>query len=110
TIEACNISQFKQHISGICGLPLTDIKLHNKAKMINVLGEDVNKATHALETLPEAFVHLYGKADVKEMRKMDHVTLVADSYEKLDDIKTTYERKYILMEYVSWHIICPLKM
>src|SRR5690625_136517 len=93
TIEACNISQFKQHIRGICGLPLTDIKLHNKAKMINVLGEDVNKATHALETLPEAFVHLYGKADVKEMRKMGHVTFVADSFEKLDDLKTTYESK-----------------
>lgn len=92
TIEACNISQFKQHIRGICGLPLTEVKQHNKAKMINVLGEDMNLALRALETQPEAFVHLYGKADVKEKRKMGHVTFTADDFAKLTELKNEYKK------------------
>lgn len=92
TIEACNISQFKQHIRAICGLPLTEVKLHNKAKMINVLGEDMSLALRALENQPEAFVHLYGKAEVKEKRKMGHVTFIADSYEKLTKVKNEYKK------------------
>src|SRR5699024_8810345 len=41
TIEACNISQFAQHIRAICGLPLIPVKLLQAAKMINILGEDL---------------------------------------------------------------------
>lgn len=92
TIEACNTSQFKQHVKAICGLPLGDIVLHNQAKMINVLGEDMELALRALETQPEAFVHLYGKSEVKEKRKMGHVTFTADSLDKLNAMKTEYEK------------------
>lgn len=92
TIEACNVSQFKQHIRAICGLPLTEVKLHNKALMINVLGEDIDHALRALENQPEAFVHLYGKEEVKEKRKMGHVTFIADDLEKLEQMKSEYEK------------------
>ena len=43
TIEACSESQFSQHIRAICGLPLPEIRLHQNAMMINVLGEDMLK-------------------------------------------------------------------
>lgn len=92
TIEACNISQFKQHIRAICGLPLTEITLHKKAKMMNVLGEDMPLALRALENQPEAFVHLYGKAEVKEKRKMGHVTFIADDYTQLTEMKNEYKK------------------
>lgn len=92
TIEACNISQFKQHIRAICGLPLTEVTLHKKAKMLNVLGEDMNLALRALENQPEAFVHLYGKSEVKEKRKMGHVTFIAEDLKQLEEMKSEYEK------------------
>lgn len=91
TIEACNVSQFSQHVRAICGLPLPEIKQHESAMMINVLGEDMDKALLALEKLPNASVHLYGKADAKEKRKMGHITFTADSYEQLITWKQMYE-------------------
>ena len=91
TIEACNVSQFSQHIRAICGLPLPEITLHQNAMMINVLGEDMPKAFRALDQLPEAYVHLYGKAEAKEKRKMGHVTFIAHELDELDSYKRAYE-------------------
>lgn len=90
TIEACNESQFSLHIRAICGLPLPEVFEHQKAMMINVLGEDMPKALRALNQLPQAHVHLYGKKEAKEKRKMGHVTFIATSQEEL----YTYKRKY----------------
>src|SRR5699024_11355016 len=41
TIEACNVSQFEQHIRAVAGLPLMPIQLMAPAVMKNILGEDV---------------------------------------------------------------------
>lgn len=79
TIEACNVSQFTQHIRAICGLPLTEIELLNPAIMINVLGEDLTGVLQAMSSTPEGFVHLYGKEEAKTKRKMGHVTFIAET-------------------------------
>ncbi|APC47162.1 5-(carboxyamino)imidazole ribonucleotide synthase [Virgibacillus halodenitrificans] len=79
TIEACNISQFGQHIRSICGLPLIDIQLLQQAVMINVLGEDLEPVLHALNHSKSGFVHLYGKDEAKAKRKMGHITFIAPS-------------------------------
>ena len=91
TIEACSESQFSQHIRAICGLPLPEIRLHQNAMMINVLGEDMPKALRALRKLPEAHVHLYGKKEAKEKRKMGHVTFIAHDQDELNTYKRAYE-------------------
>lgn len=91
TIEACSESQFSQHIRAICGLPLPEIRLHQNAMMINVLGEDMLKALRALGKLPEAHVHLYGKKEAKEKRKMGHVTFIAHDQDELNTYKRAYE-------------------
>lgn len=91
TIEACNISQFKQHIRAICNLPLTEVTLLQSARMINVLGEDMEKALVAHQTMPEAFVHLYGKAEAKQKRKMGHVTFVAEDENVVEAYRNQYE-------------------
>src|SRR5699024_10545327 len=70
TIESCNASQFSQHIRAICGVPLQEVKQLQNAIMINVLGEDMERALNALAHIPEANVHLYGKTEAKEKRKM----------------------------------------
>ncbi len=79
TIEACNVSQFHQHIRAICGLPLIDIQQLQFARMVNVLGEDMEKALDELSTGQAGFVHFYGKAEAKEKRKMGHITFVGES-------------------------------
>ena len=91
TIEACNVSQFTNHIRAICRLPLTKIRPIQAAIMINILGEDMAKALQALETLPDGFVHLYGKKEAKEKRKMGHMTFIADTAEEVAALKQAYE-------------------
>lgn len=91
TIEACNVSQFTQHIRAICGLPLIPVQQLQSVSMINILGEDMSKALHALSTMPNGFVHLYGKAEAKEKRKMGHITFVASSSEKVKEMTDIYK-------------------
>ncbi|HLR72816.1 MAG TPA: 5-(carboxyamino)imidazole ribonucleotide synthase [Pseudogracilibacillus sp.] len=93
TIEACNVSQFTNHIRAICNLPLTKIRKIQDATMINILGEDMNKALHALANQPDAFVHLYGKAEPKEKRKMGHVTFIGDNEADTTLMKQVYEEE-----------------
>ncbi|WP_217587871.1 5-(carboxyamino)imidazole ribonucleotide synthase [Lentibacillus saliphilus] len=84
TIEACNISQFGQHIRAICGLPLMDIKLLQPAIMLNILGDTLETAKKVLADHTFGHVHLYGKEEAKPKRKMGHVTFVANT---IDEIK-----------------------
>src|SRR5699024_6224254 len=93
TIEACNVSQFTNHIRAICRLPLTKVRMIQHAVMVNVLGEDVDKASQALRTLPEGFVHLYGKAEAKSKRKMGHITFIANTTAEAVEWKQAYEEE-----------------
>lgn len=93
TIESCNISQFAQHIRAICHLPLVEVEQLKQAKMINILGEDMNKALRALTHMKEANIHLYGKAEVKEKRKMGHVTFIAEDEATLEQYRLAYEEE-----------------
>ncbi len=82
TIEACNISQFAQHIRAICGLPLMEINLLEEATMINVLGEDMEGVLSAMQKVSGGFVHLYGKEGIKPKRKMGHITFIGDTHKE----------------------------
>lgn len=83
TIEACNISQFTQHIRAICGLPLMDVTLLQPAIMINILGKDLEGVVKAMQTEPNGFVHLYGKDEAKEKRKMGHITFIGETEDQV---------------------------
>lgn len=82
SIEACNISQFTQHIRAVCGWPLRKPKLWAPSIMVNVLGQHVVPLTNSISKYPDWSVHLYGKAEAKVNRKMGHVTIMTDN---LDD-------------------------
>ena len=73
TIEACTTSQFKQIIRAICGLPLAKPDRHANATMKNLIGDDVEGWGTILEDV-ENSLHLYGKKEAREGRKMGHVT------------------------------------
>jgi 5-(carboxyamino)imidazole ribonucleotide synthase len=81
TIEACETSQFEQHIRSVCNLPLGSTKLLKPAVMVNILGEHVQDVLDNITNVPDWKLHLYGKKDPKEKRKMGHVTLLCDSIE-----------------------------
>ncbi|MDN4608282.1 5-(carboxyamino)imidazole ribonucleotide synthase [Sporosarcina highlanderae] len=90
SIEACNVSQFHQHIRAICGWPLRKPRLWAPSIMVNVLGEHVAPLRKVIVNYPDWSVHLYGKLEAKEKRKMGHVTIMTDDIEKtLQDIDST---------------------
>ncbi|HJR89596.1 MAG TPA: 5-(carboxyamino)imidazole ribonucleotide synthase [Aeromicrobium sp.] len=82
TIEGAATSQFENHLRAVLDLPLgpTDARAPWSV-MVNVLGgavEDLESQLPAvLDAVPEAHVHLYGKA-VKTGRKLGHVTVLGD--------------------------------
>ena len=73
TIEGCETSQFAQHVRAICGLPLGSTARRANACMKNLIGADVER-WRALAADPAAHLHLYGKAETRDGRKMGHVT------------------------------------
>lgn len=78
TSEACDCSQFENHIRAILGWPLGSTKLRSPAAMVNLLAAKHASGTPAglaaaLE-VPGAQVHLYGKLRSAPGRKMGHVT------------------------------------
>lgn len=73
TEAACAVSQFEQHIRAICGLPLSATGRHSDCVMTNLIGFDV-EALPLLLAEPGTLVHLYGKSDIRDGRKMGHVT------------------------------------
>ncbi|HLS07125.1 MAG TPA: 5-(carboxyamino)imidazole ribonucleotide synthase [Bacillota bacterium] len=93
TIEACSIDQFAQHVRAICHLPLAPIKLLQNAQMINVLGEHLEPLLTIMPTLGAPYVHLYGKAEAKEKRKMGHVTFVHEQKKDLRQLTTDFEER-----------------
>jgi 5-(carboxyamino)imidazole ribonucleotide synthase len=84
TIEATATSQFEQHVRAICGLPLGAVDLLAPAAMVNVLGVGSRRPARidgVAEALadPAVHLHLYGKQQVFERRKMGHVTALGAS-------------------------------
>lgn len=77
TIEGAATSQFENHIRAICGLPLGGTKTRFEAiEMRNIVGADALQAHAILAEPGEPHLHLYGKREVREGRKMGHVTRV----------------------------------
>ncbi|MEH7342888.1 5-(carboxyamino)imidazole ribonucleotide synthase [Bacillus sp. JJ1532] len=81
SIEACETSQFEQHIRAVCNWPLGSTHLLKPALMVNILGEHQEPLIKKIPSLNDWKIHLYGKKDAKHKRKMGHVTLLRDSVE-----------------------------
>lgn len=87
TIEACETSQFEQHVRAVTGMELGPTQLKVPAAvMVNILGErdgptDV-KGLEEAQKIPGVSVHLYGKSPTKVDRKMGHITAVAGTLEE----------------------------
>lgn len=91
SIRANDVSQYEQHIRAIFDLPLGSTNTHSKAAMVNLLGEDGYSGEAIYEGMNEVLaiegVHpfLYGKKLTKPFRKMGHVTIIDQNFEKLKE-------------------------
>ena len=74
TQNGCAIDQFEQHIRAIAGWPLGDGSRHSNVIMENLIGSDMDRVPALAAS--GAALHLYGKRDVKEGRKMGHVNRI----------------------------------
>ncbi len=87
TIEACQTSQFEQHLRAVTNLSLTSSSmLYPAAAMENVLGERSGPAdvqwTHDYDH-EHIFPHIYGKRETKIDRKMGHITVVGEDLDSV---------------------------
>jgi 5-(carboxyamino)imidazole ribonucleotide synthase len=83
TIEACETSQFENHLRGVLDLPLGSVEMRTPAAvMVNILGTREGPAATPIHgALAEVGVHLhlYGKKEVRVRRKMGHVTALGQT-------------------------------
>ncbi|BFT69110.1 5-(carboxyamino)imidazole ribonucleotide synthase [Paenibacillus sp. P36] len=91
TMEACRTSQFEQHVRAICNLPLGSTELLSPVVMVNLLGEHIEPLNGQIDQPGfledadlgvSAKVHLYGKKEAKEKRKMGHINLLTNDVEQ----------------------------
>ncbi len=76
TIEGAVTSQFANHIRAVAGLPLGDTATRAlPVTMRNLIGDDIAQLPMLLAD-PAAQVHHYGKAEVRDGRKLGHVSWV----------------------------------
>ncbi|MFL2520369.1 MAG: 5-(carboxyamino)imidazole ribonucleotide synthase [Alphaproteobacteria bacterium] len=75
TMNSHNISQFENHVRAVCGLERIETKKIYNAKMINLIGDDItlyrNKTFNDNE-----FFYDYLKKEIKNKRKMGHITII----------------------------------
>ena len=74
TIEGAQCSQFENHLRAILGDPLGSPEAIGASAMVNCLG--VMPDPEALNSLPDTYLHDYGK-DLRPNRKVGHVTITA---------------------------------
>lgn len=81
TMDACAVGQFENHIRAIAGWPLGSTARHSNARMVNLIGHDAD-AWPALAADPNACLHLYGKREAREGRKMGHVNYLSPRHDR----------------------------
>ncbi len=93
TLDACATSQFEQQVRMVCGLPAGSCDLHTPVAMWNLLGdiwpEDTEPEWAAVLECELAKLHLYGKTEARQGRKMGHINCLGET---LDDAKTLLDK------------------
>ena len=74
TINAYNVSQFENHIRAVCSLEKIPIKKLSNAKMVNLIGDQIKPYRQNIKLNNNEFFFDYLKKEIKEKRKMGHIT------------------------------------
>ena len=82
SMEGSHCGQFENHIRAICGMPLGNTEARHEAiAMINIIG--LNGDRDSVLSLPNAHLHLYGKAE-RLNRKLGHINILANSESEIN--------------------------
>lgn len=91
TIEACDCSQFENHVRAVLGWPLGSTEMKTPAAvMVNLLGSrkgsgqptGIEKAL----ALPGVHIHIYGKTKTSPGRKMGHLTVTGENLAEVEEL------------------------
>ena len=74
TINAYNVSQFENHVRAVCSLEKIPLKKLSNAKMINLIGDQIKPYRENPNLNDNEFFFDYLKKEIKEKRKMGHIT------------------------------------
>jgi len=74
TINAFNVSQFENHIRAVCCLEKIPLKKLSNAKMENLIGKQIEPYRQNIRLNDNEFFFDYKKKEIKEKRKMGHIT------------------------------------
>ncbi len=75
TMDGAFTCQFEQHIRAVAGWPLGDPARLGRVEMLNLVGEEAANWRQILAD-GRAHLHLYGKAEIRDGRKMGHVNRI----------------------------------
>ena len=74
TINAYNVSQFENHVRAVCSLEKIPLKKFSNAKMENLIGNQIKPYRENIKLNNNQFFYDYLKKEIKEKRKMGHIT------------------------------------
>ena len=74
TINEYNVSQFENHVRAVCSMKKIPLKKLYNAKMVNLLGDQIEPYRKNLTLNDKEFFFDYLKKEIKEKRKMGHIT------------------------------------
>ena len=74
TINAYNVSQFENHVRAVCSLKKVSLKKLYNAKMVNLIGSQIEQYRKGNSLDQNEFFFDYLKKEVKAKRKMGHIT------------------------------------
>ena len=74
TINAYNVSQFENHVRAVCGLEQIPLKKISNATMVNLIGDQISEYRKLSKFKENEFFFDYLKKEIKEKRKMGHIT------------------------------------
>ena len=75
TINTHNVSQFENHVRAVCNLKKVELKKIYDAEMINIIGKEIKTYREKSYSENEFFFD-YLKPEIKEKRKMGHLTII----------------------------------
>ena len=75
TINSHNISQFENHVRAVCGLEKVETKKIYNARMLNLIGNDIEKY-RGKKFKDNEFFFDYLKTEIRQKRKMGHFTTI----------------------------------
>ena len=77
TINSYNISQFENHVRAVCQLEQIPLKKICNAQMVNIIGDQITIYRNK-EFGPNEFFFDYLKKNIKDKRKMGHLTTLTN--------------------------------